>query len=139
MAYTHTHTETVSTTSGSIGRPSSATGTARSGVSETVATGATNQQVHFAFPVTGLTSLVIYSTENVTLKINDSGTPDQTLSIQALEPLIWRSGGLLRLPDRPGGDDDVRHQQQRGDGHPGVRGALRRHPVTPGLNFFQRP
>jgi hypothetical protein len=99
MAYTHTHPETVTTSSGTIGAPVSVTGTGRASISqESITTGTSNQQLLIAFPVTGLSSIVIYSTYAITLKINSSGSPDQTLSIQAGEALIWRTGGYYTCP-----------------------------------------
>lgn len=99
MSYTHTHPESVTTSSGTVGASVAVTGTGRSSISqESITTGTTNQQLLVAFPVSGLKSLIIYSTYDVTLKINSSGTPDQTLSIQAGEALIWRTGGYYTCP-----------------------------------------
>ena len=99
MSYTHTHPESVTTSSGTVGAAVAVTGTGRSSISqESITTGTTNQQLLVAFPVSGLKSLIIYSTYDVTLKINSSGTPDQTLSIQAGEALIWRTGGYYTCP-----------------------------------------
>lgn len=100
MAHTHIHTQNVSAGGGVIGGGATVTvtGSGRASISESVPTATTNQQLVIAFPITDLKSLVIYSDYAVTLKINSSGTPDQTISVLAGKALTWYTGGYYANP-----------------------------------------
>jgi hypothetical protein len=62
----------------------------------------TSEQVHkqldIALDVSELKAIVISTTVDITLKTNDSGTPIQTLTIEAGEPLIWQVESGLTNP-----------------------------------------
>lgn len=54
-----------------------------------VADGATALQANLAVDISALKSLYISSDQNLTVKTNSSGSPDDTLTIKANSPLIW--------------------------------------------------
>lgn len=50
---------------------------------------ATNQQENIAFNHTNLRGVYIKSDQDVTLKTNSSGSPDNTITIKAGIPFVW--------------------------------------------------
>jgi hypothetical protein len=49
----------------------------------------TNKEVPLAFDLTGMLGLVIWADGDLTVKTNDSGSPDDTLAFKAGRPLVW--------------------------------------------------
>jgi hypothetical protein len=62
-------------------------------VDESVATGETNKQVTASVPSSGLKTFTITSDQDVTIKTNSSGSPQETFTIKANKPLAWITGG----------------------------------------------
>lgn len=60
--------------------------------------GSSNVVVGCEIDVSALKLLYIYSDQTVTITTNDDGTPDDTLTITALKPLIWYTGCGLPNP-----------------------------------------
>ena len=54
-----------------------------------LAANTTNQQEALAFTKTLLQSVFVYSDQNITIKTNSTSTPQDTLTINAGDPLVW--------------------------------------------------
>lgn len=89
------HTITRSWAGQSSGSPINPVGATFTGTEElnftlSLAGGATNTQFNLVFTKTSLQSIFIYTdAENVTLKTNSSGSPQDTITITAGEPYVW--------------------------------------------------
>ena len=92
MAITHTITRGWAGQNGSPINPAGAsfTGSEELNFTLNLAGGATNTQFNLVFAKASLQSIFIYTdAENVTLKTNSSGAPQDTLTITAGEPWVW--------------------------------------------------
>ena len=56
---------------------------------ETIAASQTNKLVTFVCDVSAMTSLFISCDETITIKTNDSATPDDTITVTADKPIVW--------------------------------------------------
>lgn len=65
-----------------------------------VADGQTAFRVNLAIDVSQLEALYIVSDQAVTIETNDSTTPDDTLVLEANEPLEWYRGPTVDAADR---------------------------------------
>lgn len=63
-----------------------------------VANGQTVFEIMAAIDVSALKSLFVVSDQNVTMKSNSSGAPDDTLTLLANQPLVWYSGSYYPCP-----------------------------------------
>jgi len=72
--------------------------TASSSVDETVATGATNELITVAVESTALKMFVLSSDQDVTIKTNSSGSPQETFTMKANKPLVWMDGSPSASP-----------------------------------------
>lgn len=95
MAFTHTLTKTVNAPEGQVSYSTGYTGSSVVAVDEAVANGATNLQINVAIDVSALKSIYIVSDQAVTLETNDSGTPDETISLLAGVPYEWQVGSYF--------------------------------------------
>lgn len=75
-----------------------ATGGARLLFNDQVAGSATNQKWDMTATKAKLNLILIYSDVPVTLKTNSSGSPTETISIPAGEPVLWSANGPLTCP-----------------------------------------
>jgi hypothetical protein len=57
----------------------------------------TNQEILAAIDISLAKLVAIRSTQNITIKTNNSGTPDDTLVLTANIPMIWRDGDYNAL------------------------------------------
>lgn len=64
----------------------------------TVAIGATNFQAILGIDVSELEALYVNSTQDLTLKTNSSGSPQETIALKANVPLQWQTGGYFAVP-----------------------------------------
>lgn len=58
----------------------------------TVAGSATNMEVDIGLDVSALQEVYVLSDQDLTLKTNSTGSPDDTLTLTANKPLIWYVG-----------------------------------------------
>jgi hypothetical protein len=65
------------------------TGSGVLAVDETIANGASNVQVAFAVTLTLIKAIAIKASRAVTIKTNDSTTPDDTITLAAGQALFW--------------------------------------------------
>jgi hypothetical protein len=94
------HVLTLSLTARGLSFPYSLTITSEGIDSRDVAVpiGGTPVEVAIAWVNARLKSVVIASTENVTLKTNSSSSPDTTIALIANQPLIWNISNYLTNP-----------------------------------------
>lgn len=58
----------------------------------------TNQAITIAFLLAGLKSIYLLSDQDVAIKTNSSGSPQETINLKAGQPIIWAQGlGLAPL------------------------------------------
>ena len=60
-------------------------------IEDAVVEATVDQLVQVAFTIATMVSCYIYSTQNMTLKTNSSGTPQETINLKANVPLIWNT------------------------------------------------
>lgn len=92
MSFAHTLTQTIDPSGGSTvtaNKQYTASGQVR--VQETVANGQTDKQIIVGIDVSAVKSIVIKSTQNVTLETNSGGVPANTLNLLANVPYIWNT------------------------------------------------
>jgi len=97
MSYTFTVTESAQTPSGTISGSGTAVADAIASIDATL-TAASNVEYDVDFKYTQLKALVIKSAVACTIKTNSSGSPDQTITMIAGEPFVWRHGGHYANP-----------------------------------------
>ena len=61
-------------------------------IDKQIADSVTDEEHLVSIDVSGLQVLEIWSDQDVTLKTNDSGAPQETISFTANEPVVFRSG-----------------------------------------------
>lgn len=95
----HVVTKSVGVAGGNIGgTPRTVEGGLRLSFNETIPAATTNQLIPLAFTLANMISLVISSDANVTIKTNNSGTPDQTINLVGGKPMVWDSGEYYANP-----------------------------------------
>jgi hypothetical protein len=67
------------------------TGSAHVGIRETVANGQTDKQINVAIDVSAVKSIIIKSTQDVTLETNSGSAADDTINLLANVPYIWNT------------------------------------------------
>lgn len=90
MAYALSITEAGASSAQTITSTRSYSGSQIVNLQESCANSATTELV-VAIDVSEISAILIHSTQAVTLKTNDSGTPDETVSIVADVPYIWHT------------------------------------------------
>lgn len=90
----HIYRSTIVTPSGEIATTRTYTATGHASVAESIANGQTALQINIAIDVSALKSLVIKSDQTVTIKTNSSGSPDDTLVIEAGVEYSWNEDSL---------------------------------------------
>jgi len=94
MSYSHVFDFSVQTPSGQITTQRTYTGTGHAAIAEAIADGQTAKQINIAIDVSALKSIVIKSDQNITIKTNSSGSPDDTLTIEANKEYSWNEDSL---------------------------------------------
>lgn len=72
-------------------------GDLQASVDQVIAASTTNQEITLGLDISGLTLLAISSDVPLTIKTNDSGSPDDTLSIAAGVAYVWGTGDYNSL------------------------------------------
>ena len=95
MSVTHTHAVTISNGSTVLSSTSESVSADAQVIFDGTAVGSgTNSGVtaiDAAFAVARVKSLFILASAALSLKTNDSGTPDQTMTLAAGRPVVWKS------------------------------------------------
>lgn len=94
MSKTFTFLDMLTTAEGSLPSQTSYTAAQVIEVDEALGT-VTNQLVNVAFAIANLKAILIKCTVAATLKTNSSGSPTNTIALQAGKPYIWRLGGYV--------------------------------------------
>lgn len=82
------------TPSGEIATTRTYTATGHASIAETIADGQTAKQINIALDVSALKSIIIKSDQDITIKTNSSGSPDDTLAIEANKEYSWNEDSL---------------------------------------------
>lgn len=92
MSYSHTLTQTIDPSGGNaVTANKQYTATSQVRVKEPVANGQTDRQIFVSIKVAVVKSIIIKSTQNVTLETNSGTTPSNTLNLLANVPYIWNT------------------------------------------------
>jgi len=94
MAVVNTFTDTISITYSGNGKAVTTpvgtyTGDADAGAAVVIPANTTNQDVAIVFPVADIQSLVMASDQNLTVKVNSTTTPTETILLKATAGLVW--------------------------------------------------
>lgn len=90
--YEHSHSQSVSVGSGSIGGGAKKyQGSGQVRIDETIANGDTDKAVNFTLDVSTLKSIVILSDRALTLETNSSSAPTNTIVLKAGVPYVWNT------------------------------------------------
>lgn len=95
MSFTHTHTSLVETGGRQVKASKTYTGGGNPSVSESIADSETDLLVVYAVDVSAIQSIIINSTQDITIKTNSSGAPDETLAIVANASYVWTIDSLF--------------------------------------------
>ena len=66
--------------------------------SGSVVTATTNQEVSMAFTTTNVVAIYLYSSTDLTVKSNSSGSPDDTITLDGGVPLVWIKDSGITCP-----------------------------------------
>jgi hypothetical protein len=83
---------------GFISKSVTLTGIEENNRDQSVAASTTNLLVPLAFVVADLQSIYIFSDQDLTLKTNSSGSPQETITLKANKPLAWYKDCGLPVP-----------------------------------------
>ncbi|MEO6809715.1 MAG: hypothetical protein ABI353_11440 [Isosphaeraceae bacterium] len=98
MATTQTVTKAWKSGSQAISKSKDLTDAAELKVDITIATAITDQLTPLAISATKTTVLYLVSDVDLTLKTNNSGTPQETIALTAGNPLVWDSTAYHAIP-----------------------------------------
>lgn len=98
MAYAHTYSQSLSGSGASITNVNSYAGDARGGRHVELAADQTHYLVDFVLNVSEIKSFYMVSSQDLTIKTNDSGAPADTIVLKANKPLIWQHDSLHANP-----------------------------------------
>lgn len=98
MAFTHTLTFNHSQGNNQISKQVSKSADSEKNLDITVPDSSTNLAIAYTCDVSELKSLFIVSTVNMTLETNNSGSPTDTLTLIAGEPVVWFTGCPMECP-----------------------------------------
>lgn len=93
MAIQHVYQYTVSDGSVRINATETITSSVSANLDEVVTDGSTDFQINLAVQEANLQSFSLVSTQDVTVKTNSSGSPQETISLKANRLLAWGVGG----------------------------------------------
>lgn len=80
------------------GVTASASGNNITQIADTIAASTTHQSFAIGIDVSTIQSLFIYTDGALTVKTNSTGSPDQTLTFAANQPLVWAYGMPVTCP-----------------------------------------
>ena len=87
--FNHTISQTAYSNSLNIAASEQLEGDVEVAISQTIVASAANVEVLVAIDISALQSIVIKSSTNCTVKTNDSGAPDDTITLVAGVPYVW--------------------------------------------------
>jgi len=94
MAFSMTIRETTVGPSGNLESSVSKTGSGTIAVDDTIANGQTAFRINVAIDVSAVTAISILSDQDITVKTNSSGAPDDTFTLQGGQPYTWHNESL---------------------------------------------
>lgn len=97
MAYTHVKNFSAETPSGPITTQRSYSASGHAAIAEAIADGQTAFLINIAIDVSTVKSIIINCDQNITIKTNSSGSPDDTLAIEANKQYDWDEDSLHAL------------------------------------------
>jgi hypothetical protein len=68
-------------------------------IEETIADSTSDQEIGFAVDVSAMQACSIYSDQALTIKTNDSSSPQETIALSAGEHIVFQSGGSAPFSD----------------------------------------
>lgn len=92
MALTHLITRAINDGTAILTKTETVTAGSEIRIEEDVPNPSTNLAFAFAFVKTKLKSIYILSDQNLTLKTNSSGSPQETIALLADKPWVWSAG-----------------------------------------------
>lgn len=92
MAFTHTLTEVWAQGNNSISKQVSKSADGETNRDITVPDSSSNMLVNFTLDVSELKALYIVCDKAILIETNNSGSPVETITLVANEPLIWHTG-----------------------------------------------
>lgn len=92
MPITHQVQQTITDGALRISSLAEVTVTASSIVDETIPTPSTDLELSVNITSTSLKSFALWSDQDLTVKTNSSGSPDETFALKANKPTIWLDG-----------------------------------------------
>jgi hypothetical protein len=99
MAFTHRVGVVYSSDAGTITNTTdSYTGDGEANYEGSIATGVTNGEIDIALDVSAIKSLVMYSTQALTVKTNSTSAPADTITLAAGKQLVWTTDHLDANP-----------------------------------------
>lgn len=98
MSYSHQVKKTIFVNGQPIVGDNSYSANMSTGIDETIPAGAATTFSNFDVDVSEVESLVMLCDRDVTIAINDDGTPDATISLKAGKPLDWQADGYFANP-----------------------------------------
>lgn len=97
MSYTHVKNFSAETPSGQVTSQRSYSASGHVGIAEAIADGQTAFLINLAIDVSEVVSLIIKSDQDITIKTNSSGSPDNTLALEANKEYNWDEDHLDAL------------------------------------------
>ena len=92
MAFSHSHTKSVSTTDGQVSKTTTVSASQQIAIDEAIADSITDDDIIMSLDFSACVSFYIVSDQDVTVETNDGTTPDDTLALLADIPYIWHTG-----------------------------------------------
>ena len=90
MSVTHTIRPSVaSSAGGAVSGSYTETGTTETSIDQAYPAASTNVLQACAFTISGLQSIILLSSQDMTIKTNSSGAPANTIALKAGVPLVW--------------------------------------------------
>ena len=87
----HVVTKTVAASEGQVQQAVTYTASSTTGLDESIASNATNYLINIAIDVSEIESIYIYADQDLTIKTNSSGAPDNTINLNGGTPFEWQS------------------------------------------------
>lgn len=97
MSYTHAIRHDLQTVGAAISKSNSYSANQVTALDETIAAGNATFS-NFDVDVSEVESLIMHCDRDVTITINDDGTPDATIALKANKPLVWTADGYYSNP-----------------------------------------
>ena len=98
MSIVHKVTQTWISGNNTLAVQATNTSNAEINISDTVAASGTHVEYTVAFTITNLECIYISSTTDMTLKTNETGSPDDTILLKANRPFVWMKNSGITVP-----------------------------------------